>query len=206
MDENCDAPRGEAIWLTEVRPTRADAVKNRALLLATARALFEASGVEAVTMSAVAEAAGVGKGTLYRHFANKGQLCEELLDSDQRDMQTRVLEQLSTVRDAASARLALGWFMGEMLDFYQRNDSLFYIDPIQSSEGMLIHPAHYWVRQTFRGLLAQAGAALDLEYAADTLYLMLDPRTLRFQSARGLSQETILLHARQLAERLLTPL
>lgn len=40
----------------------------------TAWALFEAQGYEPVTMEAIAEAADVAKGTLYKHFPEKGAL------------------------------------------------------------------------------------------------------------------------------------
>ncbi|MEU3915394.1 helix-turn-helix domain-containing protein [Streptomyces sp. NPDC029721] len=57
------------------RRPRADAERNRALVLAAARALFEERGGE-VQMPEVARAAGVGIGTLYRHFPSKQALVE----------------------------------------------------------------------------------------------------------------------------------
>ena len=54
---------------------RADARRNRTLILACARELF-ASAVTPVTLEAVAQAAGVGIGTLYRHFPTREALVE----------------------------------------------------------------------------------------------------------------------------------
>ena len=57
------------------RLPRADATRNRERLLAAALKLFT-SAKEEVTLSAVAEAAGVGIGTLYRHFPTRDALVE----------------------------------------------------------------------------------------------------------------------------------
>jgi AcrR family transcriptional regulator len=56
----------------EVR-LRADARRNRDQVLATAHALFALRGVE-VPMEDIGRAAGVGKGTLYRHFPTRDDL------------------------------------------------------------------------------------------------------------------------------------
>jgi AcrR family transcriptional regulator len=57
------------------RSPRADAQRNRERLLSTALKLFTSSKGD-VTLSAVAERAGVGIGTLYRHFPTRDALVE----------------------------------------------------------------------------------------------------------------------------------
>ena len=103
------------------RPTRSDAVKNHALLLETAQRLFKEHGVEAVSMTAIAEAAGVGKGTLYRHFENKAVLTHVLLDEDMRDLQTRSLRRLQQEGDPLDD---LHWFLEQVVRFVDRNEEL----------------------------------------------------------------------------------
>jgi AcrR family transcriptional regulator len=164
--------------LHEVRPTRSDAVKNRELLLETAQRLFAEHGVSAVSMSAVAQAAGVGKGTLYRHFANKTELCQELIDSDQRDLQERTLRRLR--ENPGDPLGSLRWFLPEVIAFINRNLPMF-SDSLSSVASMLGHPAHAWWRQTIRGLLRQINREIDVDYTADVLFVMVDTRTIYYQ-------------------------
>ncbi len=57
------------------RKPRADAARNRERVLAAAREVFSAGGADA-SLEAVARAAGVGIGTLYRHFPTREALFE----------------------------------------------------------------------------------------------------------------------------------
>lgn len=57
------------------RKRRADAERNRARVLEVARPILAEKGA-AATLEAVAKAAGVGIGTLYRHFPNRDALLE----------------------------------------------------------------------------------------------------------------------------------
>ena len=50
---------------------RADAARNRRHLLATARDMLAEQGVDKLTMDALAERAGLGKGTVYRRFGTR---------------------------------------------------------------------------------------------------------------------------------------
>ncbi|WP_132991817.1 TetR/AcrR family transcriptional regulator [Gordonia zhaorongruii] len=72
-------------------PERADAARNRRLLLAAAQSLIDDQGAAAVTMDAVARAAGVGKGTVFRRFGNRTGLMHALLDHSESDLQQAFL-------------------------------------------------------------------------------------------------------------------
>jgi AcrR family transcriptional regulator len=61
------------------RPLRSDARRNVASLLAAAMAVFEISGVNAPILE-IAKEAGVGVGTLYRHFPQRSDLIVAVLE------------------------------------------------------------------------------------------------------------------------------
>jgi AcrR family transcriptional regulator len=66
--------------LTITAPTNARSRRTRAALLAAARAILEAVGFEALTMTAVAEHAGVSRRAAYMHFASRAGLVGALFD------------------------------------------------------------------------------------------------------------------------------
>jgi AcrR family transcriptional regulator len=77
------------------KPLRADARRNRELVLTAARDLLAADGA-AVSFDAIARAAGVGVGTVYRHFPDRQALFAAV-----------VLDRIVTVtRDARGATCA----------------------------------------------------------------------------------------------------
>lgn len=162
----------------DTRPTRADAVKNHALLLETAVRLFNEQGLENVSMSAIAEAAGVGKGTLYRHFKNKSDLAHALLDQDMLDLQTRALRRFQGSSDPLAD---LRWFLEQVVRFVDRNEALLCVAAVEAP--LLDNVAHLWWRQTIHGLLTriQPRPEIDICYMTDVLYIMVDVRTIRFQ-------------------------
>ena len=61
--------------IMEKRKPRADAIRNRERVLEAAKAVFSQGGPEA-SLEAVARRAGVGIGTLYRHFPTREALYE----------------------------------------------------------------------------------------------------------------------------------
>lgn len=82
---------GPALTLGLPHPERADAARNRRVLLATAREMLAEQGADKITMDALAERAGLGKGTVFRRFGTRAGIFQALLDDDERDFQERVL-------------------------------------------------------------------------------------------------------------------
>ncbi len=78
---------------------RADAIRDRAKILATAREQITTHGVE-VGMDEIAAAAGVAVGTLYRHFPNKTELVAAVIAD--------FYGQMADDAEAASRRVTTG--------------------------------------------------------------------------------------------------
>lgn len=71
-------PLPEAEKVSESKPLRADARRNRVRILEAAEVVFAAKGSSASTEE-IAHRAGVGIGTLFRHFPTKEALVEAIL-------------------------------------------------------------------------------------------------------------------------------
>jgi AcrR family transcriptional regulator len=68
--DHTDASELQTSPSDEVKPMRADALRNHEKILKAAEEIFALDGVM-VPIDIVAERAGVGIGTLYRHFPTK---------------------------------------------------------------------------------------------------------------------------------------
>jgi AcrR family transcriptional regulator len=73
------------------QPERADAARNRRQLLAVAREMLAEQGADKLTMDALAERAGLGKGTVFRRFGTRAGIFQALLDDSEHDFQRQVL-------------------------------------------------------------------------------------------------------------------
>lgn len=182
------------------RVERSDAARNRRVILDTARALFEERGVTCVTMEEIARASGVGKGTLYRRFPNKGYLCQALLDEPTRRVQEQTLELLRGSGTSALDKLEV--FLDLLVAFTAENLDLLYggNEPLCGADRLerFTHPAYDWRRSTVLGLLRRAvgegdvEAGLDLEYLASALLAPLDVDFYYYQHrVQGLPAERI---------------
>ncbi len=205
-------------WADILHPTheRRDAAKNRARLLAAARALFAERDVANVTMAEIALVAELGKGTLYRRFANKGELCLLLLDENLRSHEQEMLALLQRLAGEKVAYLArLEHFFGHVAAFTDHHMALLFevqqagITPAVAG----IDPPYFsFQHMTVGGLLraAQAAgeidAALDLEMLTDLLLAPLTPPYFRYlRGKRGYSVERIGVFLGQLVRQIGQP-
>src|SRR5690242_20899298 len=84
-----------------VRPMRADARRNRAAILKAARELFAMERPD-VQIDDVARRAGVGVGTVYRHFPDKEALMGELVRARFHIFNDRLRDAIVAVQDPAA--------------------------------------------------------------------------------------------------------
>ncbi len=82
--------------------------ETRARLLAAAAALFAEQGVDAVSVDAVAEAAGRTSGAVYSHFGSKQGMLLALLDSWKDSVLTVLLAEVA-VTESPAGQLAAVW-------------------------------------------------------------------------------------------------
>jgi AcrR family transcriptional regulator len=76
------APGPPSLPIAGQPPGRGDAVRNRRRILAAAGEIVAEHGAEGLSMNALAAAAGVGKGTIFRRFGDRDGLLFALLDED----------------------------------------------------------------------------------------------------------------------------
>jgi AcrR family transcriptional regulator len=115
------------------RPKRADARRNYEKVLTAARAAF-AEGGESTSLEEIARRAGVGIGTLYRHFPNRQALLEALYVGEVEEV-CRSAEELSDVDPWAALNTWFERFIAyvatkraladELLNYLDRDAELF---------------------------------------------------------------------------------
>ena len=184
------------------RQERRDARENRERILAVAKHLFVTQGVAATTMKDVAEAAGVGKGTLYRHFAHKGELCAALLREDVVAFQARVGALIDNNGAEVSPLARLGILLTERVRMTEQHLPLFAaIEAEAGGSGRTRSsrpPFAAWMHAHIVRLLGEAvergeSRPVDLEFTADAIEAVVSPQHYRFQrQTSGYSMERII--------------
>ena len=91
---------------------RADARRNREKLLGAATELFAASGKD-VSLDAVAKRAGVGIGTLYRHFPTR----DALVEAAYRNEVAHLCEAAAELLSDQAAEVALAEWMNRFVSY-----------------------------------------------------------------------------------------
>jgi AcrR family transcriptional regulator len=127
-------PRRDPILRTSRdRPKRADALRNYAKVIAAARQAFAESGAS-TSLEEIARRAGVGIGTLYRHFPSRQALLEAVYEDEVED----VCRQAAELDECDPWEALVSWlhrFVGylatkralaeEMLEYMDRDAQLF---------------------------------------------------------------------------------
>lgn len=173
------------------RPMRADAVRNRARLLEAAARLVAENGVEHVSMDAVARAASVGKGTVFRHFGERSGLLLALLDHAEQAYQASFLTGPPPLGPGAPALDRLEAFGVATIRYLLTHRELVLAatpppDRRFSAPSVGVRRAH------IAGLLRATGTEGDVELLTESLLAYLDPALLdHLVHRRGIPQERV---------------
>jgi len=169
------------------RAERADAARNRRLLLATARDMLAERGADQLTMDRLAERAGLGKGTVFRRFGTRAGIFAALLDDDERDFQERVLSGPPPLgpgappldRLIAYGRARVGFLIGHREIARGALDGR---EPVPAGSQTPLSRAHIGF------LLGEIGLAADLDVLASQLTAALDGPLLLYLSSAVLAE------------------
>ncbi|MFF4037589.1 TetR/AcrR family transcriptional regulator [Streptomyces sp. NPDC001816] len=153
---------------------RADAARNRARLLEAAARLIAEHGVAGVTMEAVAAAAQVGKGTVFRRFGDRNGLLMALLDHSARQLQADFLGGPAPLGPGAPPLERLRAFGVAVL--YRSAEQLELQLAAQPEPARRFsHPSFQALRTHVAMLLRQIAPTADCELLSQTLMAYLDP-------------------------------
>jgi AcrR family transcriptional regulator len=158
MTEQSEAP---------VRRPRADAVRNRDRLLQAAKAVFSAGGPDA-SLETVAKRAGVGIGTLYRHFPTREALFEAVY--------RREVQQLSDLADQlkneADPLEALRRWLRSNVEFVATKKGM------MAALELAVHGSSDLYAHTFERLTKAVGGLLERAVAAGAIRSDISPEDL----------------------------
>jgi AcrR family transcriptional regulator len=103
-------------------PKRSAKLATRERVLEAALGVFSEKGFHVATMDEVAERAGVGKGTLYRHFANKDTLFNELVRQRLEELERKTKAILDGEDDVLTM---ITKYVRVYFEFFDRNQQLY---------------------------------------------------------------------------------
>ena len=137
------------------RKPRVDAVRNRERVLEAAKTVFSAGGPDA-SLEAVARAAGVGIGTLYRHFPTREALFEAVYRREVEQL-ADLAEQLKT---EASPVEALRRWLRSNVEFVATKKGM------SAALALAVNSSSELSAYSFERLTKAVGALLDRAVAA----------------------------------------
>ena len=149
------------------RKPRADAVRNRERVLEAAKAVFSAGGPDA-SLEAVARRAGVGIGTLYRHFPTR----EALFEAVYRREVEQLGELAEKLKNEAAPVDALRRWLRSNVEFVATKKGM------STALALAVHGSSELYAYTFDRLTKAVGALLDRAVAAGEIRSDVGPEDL----------------------------
>ena len=173
---------------------RADAARNRDRILCAAARLFEESAdPNAVTMDAVAAAAGVGKGTVFRRFGDRAGLMRALLDEHESSFQENAIRGEPPLGPGASPVDRLVAFGHARFDLLERHGLMIAgAEMSERGDARYDYPVYIFYRSHIGMLVSEADPDCDADYVTEALLAPLAATAFMYQRrARGMSLDRV---------------
>lgn len=197
-----EVPSGASALSKEDRRKKQKDDPYRDRILEAARELFAENGLEAVSMYQIAKKSGMGQGSLYRRYADKGEICSDLLGSSSNRFLTELELEVVSPGSTADTLQRLKGCIEKIIDFIdQHGDLLQMIKAEFTGKNQFTqfeHPIFQRLHAVIVSLLRQASdrdeiIAIDTHFAATALISVLGPDLYLYQQkAYGASKEQIL--------------
>jgi AcrR family transcriptional regulator len=161
--------------------------------------------VKNVSLDAIAAAAGVGKGTVFRRFGDRAGLAVALLDEREVELQGKILTGPPPLGPGAAPVARMTAFLDAYLDLLDRHVELF-MDSENASDGARYRIGSYrlWHRH-LSILIAEARPELDVDYTAHFILAPLAADLHNALRTEGFELRRMKLSLRGLVTRLLGP-
>jgi AcrR family transcriptional regulator len=182
---------------------RKDAQANRERLLEAADRMFREHGVE-VSVGEIADAAGVGRGTLFRNFKNKNELIAAVLSERLGEVLTFGRELLERDPDDAEVTFT---FLAGLVARQEENRALLQAATDELFATPELERAHVALMELFGALLARGkrAGAIRPEATATDMLMLVKGLCMFTPLEHPLSAETIVRHLDLVRAALTTP-
>jgi AcrR family transcriptional regulator len=181
---------------------RADAQRNRAKVLEAAAELIACRGVENVSMDAIAAAAGVGKGTLFRRFGDRAGLARALLQEHTRELQEAIIRGPAPLGPGAPPRERLKAMARAQLDLLSGHADLMAASEAGRPAARFSTGPYAFLRLHVGTLVREADPEADWEILTDILLAPLATESFVYWCVvRGLEVERVLATFDRLVDR-----
>jgi AcrR family transcriptional regulator len=183
---------------------RADAQRNREKVLCAAKELFACRGVENVSMDAIASAAGVGKGTLFRRFGDRAGLARALLQEQTVALQEGMIRGPAPLGPGAPPRERLKAMARAQLELLEQHIDLMAAGDAGGAGARFRTAPYAFLRLHTGMLIREADPDADWEILTDVLLAPLATDAFYFwHSVREFERARILAAFDSLVDRLL---
>lgn len=153
-------------------------------ILRTADHLFTEHGVESVSMHQIAKSVGIGQGTLYRRYSNKGDLCMEMM-KDNFNIFMSEIEDFTELEEAATVQSRLSEVMRRMISFVDQESKWLsvihsHVRPEEQKWDFFQSPPYLYLHRIISELLQEAMdqkqiQPIDPSYVAHSYISMQSP-------------------------------